>query len=78
MTERKLGPVLRISGDVVRIDVPLREADDLPQIARDLEALAFKLKAIHQNEQLNNNAKLSEAEFALRAINRKLRREYPR
>lgn len=78
MNERKLGPILRVSGDVVRIDMPLREADDLPQIARDLEALAFKLKAIHQNEQLNNHAKLSEAEFALRDLNRKLRREYPR
>lgn len=75
---RKLGTIMRLVPDVVRIDVPIRHADDLPQLARELEAMAFRLKSIHQNEQLNANGKLGDAYHYLRAFNRKLKQEYPR
>ena len=78
MTERKIGTTLRISPDVVRLEVPLLHADDLPQLARRLEQLAFNLRAIHQNERLNGNGKLTDAYYACRALNRKLKQENPR
>lgn len=74
----KIGTTIRVSPDVVRLDVPLRHEDDLPQLARRLEQLAFDLRAIHQNEQLNGNGKLAAAYHACRALNRKLRQENPR
>lgn len=75
---RKIGTTLRVSPDVVRIDVPLRDANDLPQLARRLEQLAFSLRAVHQDERLNDNAKLADAYFQCRAFNRKLKQENPR
>ena len=78
MKERKIGTTLRLTPDVVRFDVPLREADHLGQIGREFEALGFKLRAISQAEHLNDNGKLADAYHALRAFNAKLRKEYPR
>lgn len=75
---RKIGTTLRVSPDVVRIDMPLRHPDDLPQLARRLEQLAFDLRAIHQNESLNGNGKLADAYQKCRALNQKLRQENPR
>lgn len=75
---RKIGTSIRVTPDVVRIDVPLRHHDDLPGIARRLEELAFQLKATHQSEHLNENGKLSEAYLHLRSTNKKLKKEYPR
>lgn len=75
---RKIGTTLRVSPDVVRIDVPLRHEDDLPQLARRLEQLAFDLRAIHQNESLSGNGKLADAYAKCRALNRKLKQENPR
>jgi hypothetical protein len=76
---RKIGTTLRVTPDVVRIDVPLRHADDLPQLARELEQLAFQLRATHQADHLfNDNGKVSEAYAHLRAFKIKLNREYPR
>jgi hypothetical protein len=75
---RKIGTTMRLTPDVVRVDVPLRHADDLPQLARDLTDMATKLRAIHQADHLNDNGKLADAYAALRAFNRKLRQENPR
>jgi hypothetical protein len=77
MTAR-IGSVMRLTPDVVRLDVPLRHHDDLPQLARRLEQLALQLRAIHQNEQLNGNGKLADAYHACRTLNRKLKQENPR
>lgn len=78
MKERKIGTTLRLTPDVVRFDVPLRHAGDLGQLAREFEALAFRLKAISQADHLNDNGKLADAYHALRALNTKLRKEYPK
>lgn len=78
MIERKIGTSFRVSPDVVRLDIPLRHANDLPQLARRLEQLAFDLKAIHQNERLNGNGKLTDAYAACRDLKRKLKQENPR
>ena len=78
MKERKIGTTLRLTPDVVRFDVPLREAGHLGQLGREFEALSFRLKAIAQADHLNDNGKLTEAYGALRAFNHKLRKEYPR
>jgi uncharacterized protein (UPF0128 family) len=75
---RKIGTATRLTPDVVRLDIPLRHEDDLPQLARRLEQLAFELKAIHQNESLNGNGKLADAYHTCRAFNRKLKQENPR
>lgn len=75
---RKIGTVMRTTPDVVRLDLPLRDQHDLPQIARRLEQLAFQLRAIHQNETLNGNGKLADAYHTCRALNRKLKQENPR
>lgn len=75
---RKIGTVTRTSPDVVRIDVPLRHHDDLPQLARHFERLAFELRVIHQNPAINSNAKLADAYHTCRALNRKLKQENPR
>lgn len=75
---RKIGTTMRLSPDVVRISIPLQEADDLPQIARELRQLAFDLTAIHQHPRLNDNGKLTDAYGALRAFNLKLKQEFPR
>lgn len=75
---RKIGTTLRVTPDVVRIDMPLRHVDDLPQLARELDQLALRLKAIHQSEHLNENGKISDAYNALRTLNKKLKKEYPR
>ena len=75
---RKIGTTLRVTPDVVRIDVPLRHVDDLPGLARRLEDLAFQLRATHQSEHLNDNGRLSDAYAFIRTLNTKLKKEYPR
>jgi hypothetical protein len=75
---RKIGTTLRVTPDVVRIDVPLRHVDDLPCLARRLEELAFQLRASHQSEHLNDNGKLSDAYAFLRTLNTRFKKEYPR
>jgi hypothetical protein len=75
---RKIGTVTRTSPDVVRLDVPLRHHDDLPQLARRFEKLAFELRLIHQDPTTNANAKLADAYQTCRALNRKLKQENPR
>jgi len=75
---RKIGTTLRMTPDVVRIDVPLRHVDDLPGLARRLEELASQLRATHQSEHLNNNGKLSDAYAFLRTLNIRFKKEYPR
>lgn len=75
---RKIGTTIRVTPDVVRIDVPLRHVDDLPGIARRLEELAFQLRATHQSEHLNDNGRLSDAYLSIRTTNQKLKKEYPR
>ena len=75
---RKIGTTMRLAPDVVRLDVPLRHEDDLPQLARRLHQLAFDLTAIYQHPQLNGNGKLADAYHTCRALNRKLKQENPR
>lgn len=75
---RKIGTTLRVSPDVVRLDIPLRHEDDLPQLARRLERLAYELKGIHQSEHLNGNGKLAAAYGACSNMNRVLKKENPR
>lgn len=75
---RKIGTTVRVTPDVVRIDLPLRHVDDLPQLARELEQLAFNLRAAHQSEHLNENGRLSDAYRHIRFLNSKLKKAYPR
>ena len=72
---RKQGTTIRVTPTVVRIDVPLHHLDDLPGIARRFEELAFRLRAAHQSEHLNENAKVSDAYTAIRNLNRRLKKE---
>lgn len=75
---RLIGTTIRTAPDVVRVDVPLSDAHDLPQLARLFEKLAFDLRAIHQNESLNENGMLSDAYSVLRTLRTKLKKEFPK
>lgn len=75
---RKIGTTIRVTPDVVRLDVPIHHAQDLPQIARRLREAAFALDAAFQNPQLNENAMLSDAYAVLRNLNRQLKKEFPK
>lgn len=75
---RKEGTTLRVTPYVARLDVPLHDVNDLPGIARRLEELAFKLKAAHQSDHLNENGRLSDAYSAIRSTNQTLKKENPR
>ena len=68
---------MRISPQTARIILPIRHRHDLPQLARELEALAWQLKAIHQNENQNDNAALFHAWTQIRHVDRKLKRIFP-
>ena len=74
----KINDLYHTIPNVVRINVPLHHHDDLPQLARRFERLAFELRVIHQNEQINGIAKLGDAYHTCRALNRKLKQENPR
>jgi hypothetical protein len=75
---RKLGTIMPVHPSVVRLDIPLQDVNDLPQIARYLTELSNQLRLLHQAEHLNSNAKLFDAYGAIRSLNTRLKKEYPK
>jgi hypothetical protein len=65
----------RITPPVVRLDIPMHDERDLPQIVRRLRKLADQLQLLHSLPDLTEKQKIFRGQMAVRETGRQLKKE---